>query len=388
MKTLEVQEKYLKAKRFAPETISALNTFFKQLNEFSTEFPSNAGEVTEFLRWLEEQKKLSDISLRLKYTFLKMVYKFLHRFYKIENPMDFVDPIKVQHRQRRYFTPEQVSLIISACQTDYERALILTLIDSACRVGELTNLRPEDVDNNQIRVKGKTGERTYRLDPLICNVLHRLPTYNGFIFKAPSSDNIKFPSHALHEKVNRVIVRAGITGKKLGAHTLRHTSASLVAKKSGGNILAVKALLQHSDAKTSQIYIHDVESGLQQNFSPLQLVKDKLSETDSKFIKQSLMLTDGSIPAINTETIIMDEQINKVDELLESSYEKTPKGTTIRPKLKDDDCDLIRRAFICLSQYGQITTDGAQSRTLWRRMTRLVSRKQSNDTLNLDELLS
>jgi hypothetical protein len=251
--------------------------------------------------------------------------------------------------------------------------LILTLIDSACRIGELVHLKPEDVLENQILVTGKTGQRKYRLDSKICNIIRNMPTKNGYIFQIAEDNNPKFPSHALTERVHRIIKHAGISGNKLGAHTIRHTSASLVAKETG-SILAVQSLLQHANQATSQIYIHDVQNTLQQKTSPLKLVADNIYGNNPEHIKQSALLTSGS----STE-IIPIESNNNVDSIIESSFRTISEDRTIRPLLDKKDCELIRRAFICLSQFGQITTDAGESRNLWRRITRKVKTSDTQE---------
>ena len=97
------------------------------------------------------------------------------------------------------------------------------------------------------------------LDIRVCELLRRLAgSDEGLVFGLTSS--------ALSMRVIRLCKRAGLKGEKLGPHTLRHSSASLVASETK-NAIAVKALLQHDNIQTSMIYVHDVEEELRLKYS-------------------------------------------------------------------------------------------------------------------------
>jgi hypothetical protein len=162
------------------------------------------------------------------------------------------------------------------------------------------------------------------------------------------------------------MIEAGIKGNKIGAHTLRHTSASIVATESG-SALIVQSLLQHDDIKTSQIYMHDVQDKLALKYSPLQLLSDKFNIGDTANIKQHPLMIVEHSPSANTEIVPIAK--DNVDTLLESSFQEVPPNISIRPKLNSDDLNLIRRAFIAVSQNGALT-DGNSARQLFRRILR------------------
>jgi integrase/recombinase XerD len=47
---------------------------------------------------------------------------------------------------------------------------------------------------------------------------------------------------------------AGITGRKTGPHTLRHTFGTMYVR-SGGNLTALQKIMGHTDIKTTMIYV-------------------------------------------------------------------------------------------------------------------------------------
>jgi integrase len=151
-----------------------------------------------------------------------------------------------------------------------EYALIMTLVDSGCRIGGLSILKGGDVGDSWLNVTEKTGERRDRLDAKLCDVLRRM---------AGVDYNLVFglSDKALSMRFFTICRRAGLKGEKICPHTLRHSSAYLVAADTK-NVMAVKAFLQHDNIKTSMIYVHDVEEEILKGISPLKLVADRISD--------------------------------------------------------------------------------------------------------------
>ena len=54
---------------------------------------------------------------------------------------------------------------------------------------------------------------------------------------------------------NRLFHRAGITGRKLGPHTLRHTFGTNYVRSSGG-VRQLQYILGHQRIETTMIYVH------------------------------------------------------------------------------------------------------------------------------------
>ena len=380
MKTSVLWQKYQNSKRLANTTFARYQIVVNRLNEISDEFPLSGIEVNEFIKYLESKYHLNDESLKTAYQVINALGNFQERYYDIKNPCKKAEKIHRKKKSRRYFSPQEIGQIIARCYTDYDRALILTLIDSACRIGELIQLKGSDVLENQIKVVGKTGERTYRLDPRLCIILKDLAGSNeSYVFKhivrngkrnEPDNNTIfsDEPSTraSLTQRVRNLMIEAGITGKKIGAHTLRHTSASIVGIESG-SALIVQSLLQHDDIKTSQIYMHDVQDKLALKYSPLQLLSDKLNAGTDPNIKQHPLMIPEHPQSASTEPVT--DAKDNIDVLIESSFQEVPPHISIRPKLDSDDLNLIRRAFIAVSQNGALT-DGNSARKLFRRILR------------------
>jgi hypothetical protein len=161
--------------------------------------------------------------------------------------------------------------------------------------------------------------------------------------------------------LNKILKRAGLTGEKLGAHTLRHTAASLVARSSK-SALVVKAILQHDDVRTSQAYIHDVEDTIQQEISPLELAGMTVGGGEIR------MLGNGSQLNLVESTSLKNTDAALIKDL----FPRIKKDLEIRPRLNSDDLELIRDGLIELMNVRGELGSGSKSVQLMRRMLRRV----------------
>jgi len=356
VKTVEVLKRVLAGKRMSESSRQSYEAVFRSVAKMYDEFPSRSAEVNE---WLVSLDGYSDQTVRLWFTILRNACKYMEANFEMINPCKAVDTPKVKKRKRRYFGVDEILRIIRACKGGLDEALVLTLIDSSCRVGGLSMLRGRDVGEGWFNVKEKTGDRRYRLDVRLCELLKSLAgSDDGLVFGLSSS--------ALSMRVIRVCKRAGLTGSKLGPHTLRHSSASLVARETK-NVMAVKALLQHDSIQTSMLYVHDVEDEiLKGETSPLQLVADEVKE--GGLYKQKLLPVKAGGDGVEVEVVEDDG----FAELVGDMFPMIREGTKVHSKLKYEDLMLIREGFIELARRDRYSSEVGKARLLLKRMLRKV----------------
>ncbi|MFC1990359.1 hypothetical protein ACFLVW_07425, partial [Chloroflexota bacterium] len=189
MKTLEVLDKLLKGKDISSKTKRNYEDALKSLAKFSEEYPVNAGNINE---WIASLTHLRDTTKRLYWRLAKSASSYMLQLYDTPSPFAKATRPNVQKRPRRYFNSTELLAIITACKDDYERALIMTLIDSTARIGELSALIRRNVGENTIissiingQSAGKTGVIKHRLDPRICQVLRAMTTHDDqLVFSA------------------------------------------------------------------------------------------------------------------------------------------------------------------------------------------------------------
>jgi len=366
VKTLEVMESYLKGKRLKPETVRQIRFVLESMAKYSEDWPVSGVLVNEYIASLGDY---ADTTVRKHFKIGKMVAKYMQRAYKLDNGFIDADSPKVAKQKRRYFSVAELVGILAGCQKGYERELILTLIDSTCRIGGLVGLRGRDVHDGYIVVNEKTGERRYRLDIRVCHALKDLAgDDSSYVFERDCEDMRK-RLWRISDAVRRVIKRAGITGSKLGPHTLRHSSASLVAKKTLSPII-VKALLQHDDIDSTMIYIHDAEDGLAQGVSPLELIGDAVRDGSSGVEVKQIGL--GETVEVGTDLVqygpaVVVENGSSLDA---DVFPEIPGDVKVRPLLKADDLSLLRRLMVVCFNTDVGRQDALEGRVLLRRIMR------------------
>lgn len=374
MKTLEVLDKVLKGKRVKQTTKRHYREALGSLAKYSEEWPRSGVVINE---WIASLDNYADSSIRMWFNFVNAAGKYMKKAYRLKNPCETAEKPKVSKKRRRYFTPDELMRIIRACRFEQDRALVLTLIDSAARVGELVGITANDVGDSWLNVKGKTGERRYRLDSRLCQILRALGNDGKPVFKG--RDGRPADVNSLKHRVRRVIREAGITGSKLGPHTLRHSGASIVAKETG-SALAVKALLQHDKIDTSMEYIHDVEDVIQQRISPLRLVGEQVFGADSGDIQIDVkqLVIDSAInnPATKALVPVEVEVVEGTIDLTEELFSGISDGVEVRPLLKTEDLRLIRKVFISYAKLDIANGDTYKCSELFKRMLRKYKRKE------------
>ena len=381
MKTLEVLDKVLKGKRLTPGSQRLLRETLQSVAKCSEDWPASGVVINE---WLASLTNYADTTVKTRFRYGHLAGSYIQKAggknklggYNFPNPFDEAEVPRVSKKKRRYFTPDEMMKIIEVCYIGYDWELILTLIDSTCRIGELVGLKGGDIGEGVIKVKGKTGERIYRLDMRICEALKKLAgDDDDYVFKSREGKQVTV--NALKLRVRYIINKAGITGSKVGPHTLRHSGASLVAKETL-SALAVKALLQHDDITTSMEYIHDAEVVIQQRISPLQIIREQANNGKGLIEPRQIGLREGngtSTALALTEGKVVDGEVvdGEVVEDEPDALEMFPEineGVETRPLLKTVDMRLMRKAFLLLTRDETYHLEMLQARELMKRILR------------------
>lgn len=191
------------------------------------------------------------------------------------------------------------------------RALIEAMLGAGLRVSELVSLKGADVDvaEGTIRVnKGKGAkdrvvpvlpeslpwlqlwaEKRARLglngrDPFFCHIRHS----TGL---SARSTGAPLTPRYVQALVRRLAAQAGIEGKPVSPHTLRHTYATHCLRR-GLSVRDVQALLGHSRLETTAIYTHIDPQELKEKVRSLQ----QPAAPDPAALLQALQIVLAALP--------------------------------------------------------------------------------------------
>jgi integrase len=212
----------------------------------------------------------------MKHALSKMLSAAVEWGYSSENVATMVKlPRREPGPPRAFLTGDQAKKLLAVLD-EPGRTIVLTLLLTGCRIGEVLALRWKHVDLNRgvlhIREsvyqghfgspKTSSSIGDLPLGPTVVNALSRLRQKQGI---EPHPDALVFPNekggpHDTHNLLWRVLYPACKTARvpRVSWHGLRHSHATLLNSQ-GESVKTIQAQLRHSSARVSlEIYTHAV----------------------------------------------------------------------------------------------------------------------------------
>ncbi len=186
---------------------------------------------------------------------------------------------------------ESLSLLRSLTEQSDKKAhlrdyCILTLfLNCGIRLSELVglNLSSLDLTECQMRVLGKGNkERIVYLNSACMSAIREylferseIPTDDPALFL--SNQKKRISRRRVQQVVENALKAAGLDGRGLSTHKLRHTAATLMYQHGHVDVLTLKNILGHESISTTEIYTHLSDVAMQEamDHSPLAHEKRK-----------------------------------------------------------------------------------------------------------------
>lgn len=304
--TRQVVDSYLVSRKNKGCTKATLDTKTCYLNRFVRNFeyiPLTAEPVSAWLNALTSNSlhkvgpsgRGKPLDQETKWGYQKeliALYHYLERRYGIKYPVWPEERIKLQTKVRPTLAIEDIQRLVKECQDKEETAIILTLLDSKIRVGELVSLDREKVFDDYMMVKGKTGERIVPIKPETAEALCRLQK-KGPLFRVNGK---RADRHTLAKRVSRLMSRAGLKGKKLGPHILRHSMSNLHIEQ-GGDLFTLQAELGHTSLRMTERYARLNPAQIRRKHQEYDVLGKVLGEPQA----QQTSIPPGSGPVVPPE---------------------------------------------------------------------------------------
>lgn len=223
------------------------------------------------LKYLKEERKLGDRSINYYNSVIRFIYEVT--LDKVLNKKQL--PMRKKKKTvYKVLTKEELSTFFN-CVDDFKfKTIFMLAYGSGLRIGEIVNLRVEDIDSKNMRVfvrEGKGNKERYTM--LSKQSLEMLRIYwlkyrqnkrRGRIFLSESGEAITVG--VIREHFRRYRKKAKLS-EKVTMHTLRHCYATNLIEN-GATLIQVKELLGHSNIRSTMEYVHvaNIDLGLE---SPL-----------------------------------------------------------------------------------------------------------------------
>lgn len=238
----------------------------KKLEDVKTE------ELRIFLlKYLKEERKLGDRSINYYNSVIRFIYEVT--LDKVLNKKQL--PMRKNKKTvYKVLTKEELSTFFNCVDNFKFKTIFMLAYGSGLRIGEIANLRVEDIDSKNMRVfirEGKGNKERYTM--LSKQSLEMLRVYwskyrqnkrRGRIFLSESGEAITVGVIREHFRKYR---RKAKLSEKVTMHTLRHCYATNLIEN-GATLIQVKELIGHSNIRSTMEYVHvaNIDLGLE---SPL-----------------------------------------------------------------------------------------------------------------------
>jgi integrase/recombinase XerD len=206
------------------------------------------------------------IALRVYFRFLKeegILQEDLGQFLSSPKVWSLIPDVLTEEEVERLLNSVDLSLTVGL----RDRAILEFLYASGIRVSEVCGLNLSDVDDTQIRIKGKGGKE--RIVPLAQRAVIALDSY---LAKRNDSSNSLFLG-TRGERMDRFTVwrmikkyiKIAKVEKEVSPHTLRHSFATHLLEN-GADLRIIQELLGHANIATTDRYTHISKSHLRRSF--------------------------------------------------------------------------------------------------------------------------
>lgn len=289
----------------------------------------------------------SNYSPRTKYEYRATLKKF-YKWLRNNDLPDETSWIKLNFKKHNNKLPsevlneEDVKRMIDATQSSRDRAIIMTLYESGCRIGEFIKIKIKDIEFEKpgciLIVQGKTGGRRIRVisaEPYLTEWLNRHPDRNNpnsFLWvENNKTDMLEYPAL---RKALRVAGRRANLQKKVNPHNFRHARATYLANKFTEQQLKVFFGWTRASEMAS-VYVHlsgkDIDTALLQAYGMQDPHQDKIitnlmpkvclrcktqNETSNKFCKLCGTILDKEVIVEYQAKEASNQEVNNVMNLL------------------------------------------------------------------------
>jgi site-specific recombinase XerD len=168
--------------------------------------------------------------------------------------------IKLPQRLPRAIDPEDIRQLLAVIEKLRDRALIITLLRTGMRIGELLSTQIGEVNLPEKRIeiyqahKNLTGRVVYLstdAQDVLDNWIKMRSSDTPYLFHGPKGKPLSY--EAARMTFVKCLSRAGLSHKGYTLHCLRHTFASELLN-AGMRLECLQQLLGHSDIEMTRVY--------------------------------------------------------------------------------------------------------------------------------------
>lgn len=307
------------------EYLSDLRTFFRYMEAKRTgtatmgeEFTSlpidhidivyiadiSGSDIYEFMLYAGQERGNGWAAKSRKLSTLKVFFKYLHIHKHLidRDPTEDIGAPKRHLSLPKFLTLEESLLLLEAIKNDPESstvtrdyAIVTLFLNCGMRLSELTGINLTDIDREMrsLRVIGKGNKERviYLNDACRSAIVDYLNERRGedtsaittkALFLSRRGDRIS--NKTVQWMVGKYLDAAGLGGRGLSVHKLRHTAATLMYQSGNVDVRVLKDILGHAQLNTTQIYTHVSNENMERAIAANPLANVKVKKAKPKDI--------------------------------------------------------------------------------------------------------
>lgn len=231
-----------------------------------------AADITEFLVFCKNERDNSSAkSIATKLTAIREFYDYLIEIEKLipANPAAHIKSPKLEKKLPKYLTQDECVLLLDSIEGSTparDRCLILWVIHTGLRLNELVSVNMADINikEKRLRIIGKGNvERIVFFNDECVEAYNRYLEERLSYSAKPMGDALfvsqrtgkRLSGRRVEQIVEAHLLHAGLEGKGISPHKLRHTAATNMYQ-AGVDLRQVQEILGHQSLATTQIYTH------------------------------------------------------------------------------------------------------------------------------------
>ncbi len=249
-------------------------------------------DIFSFLVYCKNERGNNAATRARKSSSIRIFFKYLTTQMHLldKNPAEQLETPKLKKALPKHLTLEESLTLLQCVDGPYKERdyCILTLfLNCGMRLSELCGLNLSDIGyDGALRVTGKGNKErvVYLNQACIDSINAYLPTRPNDGVPASEKNALflsKFKKRISNKTVQHIVYvnleKAGLSGRGLSTHKLRHTAATLMYQHGNVDIRVLKDILGHENLGTTQIYTHvsdqQVRTAIESN--PLANLKNK-----------------------------------------------------------------------------------------------------------------
>jgi site-specific recombinase XerD len=228
-------------------------------------------DTYNFIFYVSDERHNNDKARYRKISSLRSFFKYLEKAAHIieKDPTKDLDvPAPKKSLPKFLSLNESLRLLQASDNADSKRdyCIITLFLNCGIRLSELVGINISDIDfyENRMKVLGKgSKERMIYLNEACVDALSKYLIIRRDNQKAKaepalfiSNQNKRISKRRVQQIVENTLTAAGLDGKGITTHKLRHTAATLIYQYGDADVLTLKELLGHASVATTEIYTH------------------------------------------------------------------------------------------------------------------------------------